>query len=316
MIFYTEDLLNSMKIRSFAPMAQTTFTDTDFILILNEELQLKLVSDIQGIREDFFLASQDSPLTVNISNYFIPGRAIGNALRAVTYVDSVGNESAPLNRVTVDRSYLFQGKGSVPNAYYILSDQIVLLPTPTVTQGKVRQYFSQRPNQLVATASCAKITAVSSALGVTTFTVDTDLTASLTTASFVDILRTTSPFMLWAQDLPVVAITSTTIQVTQTLVSDANAVVLPGVGDYICPQGRANIAQIPQEFHPMLAQMGAVRALASLGDLNKHQAAKAELQEVRKEGIKLIKNRVISSPEKVDSRGGVLGRIGSRYGLR
>lgn len=316
MFFLTEDLLNSTKVRTFAPISQTTFSDADLTLILNEELQTKLVSDIQGTREDFFLTSLPQNLVAGISAYYIPARAIGNALRAVTYVDQQGNESAPLNRVPVERAYLFANANSIPIAYTIQSDQIVLLPRPSLSAGQVRVYYAQRPNQLVATTSCAKITGVSSAAGVTTFTVNTDLTLSLPVGSAVDFLRTKSPFMLWAQDVVVTAITSTTIAVQSAGVQDANLVVLPGVGDYICPAGQANIPQIPQEFHPMLAQMAAVRVMESLGDMQKYQAAAQTLQVLRKEAMKLIKNRVESAPEKVDSRGSLLGRIGSRYGLR
>lgn len=316
MVFFTEDILSSIKARSFAPISQTTFQDSDLIILSNEELQLKLVSDIQTIREDFFLTSQTVPLVAGINGYYIPNRAVGNALRAVTWIDSNGNESAPLNRVPVDRAYLFGSSNSVPTAFYIQADQIILLPKPSLSSGSIRIYFSQRPNQLVATTSCAKITAISTVSTTTTFTVDTDLTASLLIGANVDILRTQSPFMLWAQEVPITAITSTTIAVTAANISDVNAVVLPTVGDYVCPAKMSNIPQVPQEFHPVLSQMGTCRVLASLGDLNKHTAAKAELMELRKEAIKLIKNRVESAPEKVDSRGSLLGRIGSRYGLR
>lgn len=316
MIFFTEDILESIKVRTMAPISQSTFQDTGLIVIANEELQLKLVSDIQTIREDFFLTSELQPLVANINAYFIPNRAIGNALRAVTYVDTQGNESAPLNRVPVDRAYLYGTSNSVPIAYYIQADQVVLLPKPSTSQGSVKMYFSQRPNQLVATTSCAKITAIASVGGVTTFDVNTDLTGTLTTSNLIDILRAKSPFMLWSQDVAITAITSTQISVADADISDVNGLILPTVGDYICPQGQANIPQVPQEFHPVLAQMGACRILASLGDLNKLNAAKAELAEVRKEAIRLVKNRVESAPEKVDTRGSILGRIGSRYGLR
>lgn len=316
MFFFTEDLLNSIKLRTLAPISQTTFQDADLILLANEELQLKLVSDIQGIREDYFLNYSLSPLVSGITNYFVSNRAIGNALRVVTFVDQAGNESAPLNRVSVDRAYLFQGTNTTPTAYYLSNDQIVLLPTPSQSSGYLKQYFSQRPNQIVATSTCAKITAINTVTGTSTFTVDTDLTASLTTANKVDFLRVQSPFMLWSQEIQITAITATTIAVTSTSISDVNGLVLPTVGDYICPAKQANIPQVPQEFHPMLAQMVALRLMESLGDMNKYQAAERTLTILRKEAMKLIKNRVESSPEKVDTRGGILSRINTSSLIR
>jgi hypothetical protein len=314
--YYTEDLTSAITLRTLAPIAQTTFQTSDLIQIANDEMQLKLVSDIQTIREDFFLQSQDQALVASQQGYYIPSRAVGNALKAVTYVDPQGNESAPLNRVPVERSYMFSSGNSVPIAFYVASDQIMLLPKPNLGQGTIRLYFFQRPNQLVSTTSCAKITSISSAGGTSAFTVNTDLTGSLSIGSTLDFLRVTNPFMLWAKDVAITAINSTTISVATTGVIDVNSNVLPTVGDYICPAGKANIPQIPQEFHPVLAQMGAVRLLAALGDLNKLAAAKQELAEVRRESVKLIKNRVESAPEKVDTRGGLMGRVGTRYGLR
>lgn len=316
MYYKTEDLTNGILLRTLAPLAQATFQLSDLIQIANDEMQLKLVADIQTIREDFFLNYQDQPIVGNQSAYYIPERAIGNALQAVTYLDGMGNESAPLNRVPVDRKYMFSSSNSIPIAFFVQSDQIVLLPQPNIGKGTIRQYFFQRPGQLVPTTSCAKITSVSTVSPNTTFTVDTDLSASLMNGTKVDFLRTVNPFMLWAKDVPIISISSTTITVATSGVVDANANVLPTVGDYICPRMQTNIPQVPQEFHPVLAQMGACRILASLGDLNKLNAAKAELNEMRKEAVRLIKNRVQSAPEKVDTRGSLMGRIGSRYGLR
>ena len=317
MFYLTEDLTAAVTLRTLAPSSQTTFQTSDLIQICNDEMQLKLVSDIQSIREDFFLNYSDQAIVGNQNAYYVPNRAIGNSLKAVAYVDSQGNEFAPLNRVPVDRAYIYGNQSnSTPQAFTVRADQIILLPKPSAGGGTIRQYFSQRPNQLVATTSCAKITGVTTTGGNTSLTVNTDLTASLTVASTVDFLRAKSPFMLWAYDVPIISISSTTIIVSATLVSDANAAVLPTIGDYICPAGQANIPQVPQEFHPVLAQMGACRILAALGDLNKLQAANAELKEVRREAVKLIKNRVDSAPEKVDTRGSLMGRIGNRYGLR
>ncbi len=317
MFYLTEDLTAAITLRTLAPASQTTFLNSDLIQIANDEMQLKLVSDIQTIREDFFLASSDQSMVGAQSKYYMPSRAIGNALRSVCFVDSQGNESAPLNRVGVDRAYLYGNGNSQPAAFYVQSDQIVLLPKPTSTSGTIRQYFYQRPNQLVATSSCAKITLVTDfGNGTVAFDVDTDLTASLAVGDMVDFLRRVSPFMLSAYDVAITFISASEIQVATTGVVDVNASILPAVNDYICPAQQANIPQVPQEFHPVIAQMGACRILAALGDLNKLQAAKAELTEVRHEAMKLIKNRVDSAPEKVDTRGSLAGRIGNRYGLR
>lgn len=316
MFYYTEDLVTSMKLITLAPSSQQTFQDSDMIQIANDEMQLKLVSDIQSIREDFFLNYNDQTVVGSQSAYYIPTRAIGNALKSVTFLDPQGNESAPLNRIPVERAYLFGTGSVVPSAFYLQGDQVVVLPKQTNGSGTLRQYFFQRPNQIVSTTACAQITSVTSAAGITTLGVNTNLTASLTPGSTADFLRARSPFMLSALDVTIVSCSTNQMTVSTTAISDINSTVLPSVGDWICPAGKANIPQVPQEFHPVLAAMGGVRLLAALGDLNKLAAAKAELKELRMEALRIVKNRVESAPEKVDTRGSLSGRIGTRYGLR
>ena len=139
------------------------------------------------------------------------------------------------------------------------------------------------------------MTNISSANGTTTFTVNTDLTGSLSVGSKIDFLSAQSPFLLWSEDVSITAISSNTIEVATANVDNEAGTVEVQISDYICPAGYANIPMLPYEFHPVLAQMVAVRMLAGLGDLQKWQAAKAELSEVRSESKALIKNRVETS---------------------
>jgi hypothetical protein len=99
----------------------------------------------------------------------------------------------------------------------------------------------------------------------------------------------------------ITAITSTTIEVLKASVVDVDGSVEPVANDYICPAGQSNIAMVPKEFHPVLAQMGAVRMLASLGDNAKWQSAKAELEQMRTEALKLVRQRADGTPELMSS---------------
>lgn len=298
MSFLIEDILESVKSRSFVPISQTTFQDADLVTILDEELKLKVVADLLAVREDFFFYRKAVSIVANKQLYFIPTKAVGNALKALFYVDTAGNHHL-LTRRDIDDLPTFSQATGDPLHFYFEGDQVGLFPYPSSSGGSLLFVYARKPNQLALTTACAKITSVSSLSGTTTFTVDTDLTASLTTASFVDFLRGQSPFSLWADTVAVTAITSTTIAVLTTGVDDVDGSVVPIANDYICPAGYANIPMIPEEFHPVLAQMGAVRVLAALGHMAKWQTAKAELGEIRKEALKLVKNRAESAPDKV-----------------
>lgn len=299
MSFLVEDLIDSVKDRSFAPISQATFQEADIIRILNEEMKLKVVADLQRAREDFFYYEKSLTILANKARYMMPKNAIGNTLTAILYVDANGKEYPPLTRRDVsDLSDFTQATGQ-PRHFYFIGDQIGLYPYPESAGGTLKLVFPKRPNQLIATSSCAKITNVSSAGGTTTFTVDTDLTASLTTGDLVDFLRAESPYALWADEVAITAITSTTIAVATTAVDDVDGSVLPAADDYICPSGYANIAQIPEEFQMVLAQMGANRLIRGLGDLNKLAEGRSELKELRDEAMALIRQRAETAPDKV-----------------
>jgi hypothetical protein len=297
--FLVEDLIESVKDRSFAPISQSTFQDADILRILNDELNLKVVADLQRSREDFFYYEKTVSIVANKPRYMVPKGAIGNTVVAVFYVDSNGREYPPLTRRDISDTADFTQATGQPIHFYFVGDQIGLYPYPDESSGSLRFVIPKRPNKLILTESCAKITNVSSAAGTTTFTVDTDLTASLSVGSKVDFLRADSPYALWADEVAITAITTTTIAVATTGVDDVDGTVLPQDNDYICPTGYANIAQIPEEYHAVLCQMAANRMLRGMGDLNKLAEGRSELKELRDEAMATIRQRAETAPDKV-----------------
>lgn len=306
MSYYVEDLLERVKRRSFAPISQSTFQDSDLIDLINEELDLNLVASLVEEREDFFLTTEDTSIVANTNYYSIPSRAIGNALKTLFYVDSSGNLS-PLKLIDPSRRGEFSQTGSSPSAFYIEGDEVVLVPTPSLSTGSLRFSFPSKPNKLIATSSCAKITTVTNNDPTATFAVNTDLTADLSVGDYVDFLSVTSPYKLWSYRIPITQITSSEIEVDLSdVINQAGTSIEPQVNDYICPSGYANIPQIPTAYHPVLAQMAVVTMLEGLGDLNKLARAGATLQKLEINAKKLIRNRVESSPKKLSSRGSLV----------
>jgi hypothetical protein len=310
--FLTEDLLTSIKSRSLAPISQSTFQDTDLLTIANEELRLKLVSKIMTKREDFFLQRYQFTTVSGLASYALPPKAIGNAIKCVFLINA-DKSRRDLLRVDVDRTAGFQVTNAEPSNFYFMGDSITLVPTPTNVVTIEVVYFA-RPSELVTTSLCAKITAISSLAGSTTLTVNTDLSTTVLTGAKVDIISATPPFLSLAEKSTVTSISSTQVVVSTASVSDSTGAVLPQVGDYIAPTGFSNIPQIPIEFHPVLAQMVAVRLLYSLGDLNKWNAGKAQLKEDLSDATDLIQNRAESSPEHITNRTGLVKIFSRRNG--
>jgi|GEM_PF-3079655 len=302
MSYFVEDLLESIKNKSFAPISQNTLDDNDLITMADEELGLSIVSAISSVKEDFFMTTEDTPILANTSHYSIPSRAIANSLKEVYYVDS-GNNESPMRYIDSSRRSDFELSGSNPRAYYFEGDEIVLVPKPSVSSGTIRFLFPAKPNTLIATSSCAKITGSTVGASTVVFDVDTDLTSSLTTSSYIDVLSSVAPFKLWKYRALIQAISSTQITLLLSdVINQSGSGIEPQINDYVCPSGFSNIPQVPTVFHAVLSQKMSVRLMGSLGDLNKKASEQAEYKELLEQALRLIRNRVEASPRKISKR--------------
>lgn len=302
--FLVEDLIASIKRKSFVPISQKTFQESDLIAIADEETLNSIVPMIMREREKHFKTYLDRTLINAVNRYGVPERSIANGLKAICYVDSSGNEYPPLPQVdTRDRSN-YNSTSATPSVFDIEGDEIIILPTPSSPTGSLRLHHFQRPNKLALTEDCTKITAIASVGGTTTFTVNTDLTADLAVGSKVDIVSAMSPFLLWAFDVVITAITSTTVAVATTSVDNQAGTVEPQIGDYICPRGFTNIPNLPEEYHSILASKCAEMISGGMGDMKKLQIASAKSSEKEKNVSQLIQNRVEDSPQVIRSRHG------------
>ena len=315
----TDALVASVKTRGLIPSSQNTFSDSDIINFLNEELNLSLIPMIVSVREDFFLKKKSVAVVSGQAEIGVPERAIGNALKQVFFVDASNNRRQIIKTDENIKRVLTPTSGT-PEYFFFQGDEIVLVPTPNASSGYVEFYYLERPNQLVPVSSAAKITAISSVGGTTTFTVDTDLTSTFTSSAIsagtalADVLSGKSPFMLWSTDLAVTACTSSTIAVATSGVTGGGGSVEPVVNDYICVAQQTPIPMIPQELHPILAQMGSARIMEALGHTDKLQVVNAKLKDMMLAAFNMICNRVEDQPKRILNRTGLLAASGFRLG--
>lgn len=309
MIKTTDELLESIKLRSMAPTSQTTFTDTRLLTLMSQELRSYVAPKIIGVREDFFLNHQDTPVTANRELYPMVERAVGNSIKAVTYIDSGGNEK-PLFRTTIKSIKYFNTPGE-PGRFLIFGDNVRILPAPNVSGGFIRQYYFQTLSDLVKTSSVGKITAITEGASTTEFTINKDLTSSLSSGDLIDFQSAKSPFQLWKYDVEIQTISATKVTVNNSDIQDASGEVRARVGDYICPPLQTNIPQVPVDYMTLLVQRVVCKIYESLNDARKLQLARGDLLAMEKDLFTLVKSRVEAQPRKVSNKG-VLDYIG-RY---
>lgn len=311
MSYFTEDLLTSAKYTEFFPISDSTFSDDVLIRYANEEMLSKLVPFIMSNRQDFFLQHSVTDLTQNLNHYAVPSRAIGNVLKDLFYVPDSSNTTIkyPIPKIEVHDVQRWASIGVAPSAFHMQSDEVILYPIPSASQGQLMFYYFRRPSQIVPTTSCAKITAVSSLSGTTTFTVDTDLTASLSVGSTVDLLSSHSPFIPWADDVAITAITSTTIAMTTTSVSNEVSTVLPAVGDYIAAAGTCNIPQVSIELQNTLSEMICYRVLKAQARTEQMQRCAQNITDNLKMMFKVMENRVESEVDTLFEQNSILNAV-------
>ena len=314
MYYTTDTLLEAIQAQTLYPTSSVTETQTDLLRFLNEEFQMKIVPAIESVREDYFLSSETTLIVNNNPKYPVPGRAIGNSLKHVFWLDDSGGRYQLYRKPIKDLAQYSSTSTGDSRQFYVFGDEIVLYPTPN-GGGSLEMWYYSRPNQLVLTTDVAQITAISSSGGTTTFTVANDISSALGSGGAIDILSHESPFMLWVTDVTTTGSSSTTIEcATADILGDDGVTVLPQVGDFICLAGQANIPMIPQEFHPILIQAVNVRIMMAIKDQVGYTMASQKLESQIADMKRMIGNRIEDQVETLHDNYGIAS-YQSGYGV-
>lgn len=310
----TSDLIEAVKRRGFIPDAQNTLDDSDIIKFLNEEMYDSLIPLILQYHQEYLVYISSLLVVPNVSNYKIPYRALGRKIRDIKYQDNNGN-LYPMTRILPEDRNYFQETGFNPyKAFYFQGDEVVLVPgVGSLPVGNfIIQYFI-RPNTLVKESRACQILSVDVTTGV--ISVDS-IPANITAGSNIDFVEFLPGSKLKAFDIPVLSIDSInkTITVDPALYPDPTNPMGPEItfltslsaDDYVNTAGESIVPQVPSELQSLLAERGAARCLASLGQSENLQNSNAKIAELEKKSGSLIDNRSEGTPMKVNNLGGIL----------
>lgn len=298
--YTTTALLASIRRRASIPTTSVTGGATsDLLAYANEELQLSLMSDILPKQEEYFSKDSDTTLT-SATVYRLPSRAVGGVLRMVSLVDSNGAMLGTLNRIEPERIADYPTSGTLAG-FYIRNNAVVLVPSSSSTAATLRMTYFIRPNQLVSSGT-QPITAINTS----TKTVTVSTTSGFSTSTPVDLVANTPGFESLAVDLTPSAVGGTTVTFSSTLPTDL------AVGDHLCLAGQSPIPQVPEVYHPILAQRVACAYLEASG-APELAAAAARLQKMEEAAGILISPRSPGNPRKlVNLKSSALG-YGGRW---
>jgi hypothetical protein len=288
-------LIDGIKRRASIPENQATFEADDFLAFADEELLLGVVPAIMSLHEDYFLFEITVNLESGKTEYEIPSRAAGNKLRDLQYKPDP-NTFVEMTRVGIGDRF---GSDSLSNdlrRYYVKNNKVVVGSSMGTSSGQLTFVFYIKPSQMVLEDRVGIIQGINNLLNGKTEIVINAVPDNFSTSILYDVYKAESPSSILEIDMVPVSINTSNRSVT------FNTVNIPDelkVGDHLAQAGEATIAQIPNEFHPMLEQMVACRVLEAQGDTSGLQNALLKLQQMQSAGANLIDNRIDDAPIKI-----------------
>lgn len=285
MAYTTDDLLSSIKSRGMLPDSINGLSSQILLDLATEELQLELMQMILSVREEFYVTKIEYPITAGIDAYRVPSRASGLVLRDTQVVS--GTSIKPLNPIASESISTTQS--GTPNSYYFQHDSVILYPSPSQTQDTLRLRYFWRPSRLALTSACGQITAID-LIGMTVTVSAIPSTWGIGTN--LDFVSQTVPYTNVDINYPAT-------DVTNNVITFASIPSTLTIGDWVAPAEYSPIAQVPQEFQVVLAQMACCRALEALGQTDQLQLAEAKLERFKMAAIELISPRNQGKPKKI-----------------
>lgn len=301
--YTTTGLLADIKRKAFVPISQITFDDAALLSIADEEMQVGIVPMVMRTREEYFVSAKEYTVQGNTREFEIPERAIGAKLRDVTIIANPGTSDGVVNERSLPE---INAEDAVWNntynnflslqSFFLRNNYVVLSPSATSFQGQqLKLYYFKRPSKLIQTTECSKITGITGSNTCTVNIVPTNFGTGGTISITADIVKATPPFQILQMDITVSLDTNTNIATFSESLSDLGI----SNGDYICLANESPIPLIPVELHSLLAQRAAVKILSSLGDDKNFKVAQNRLEEMEKNILELISNRVEGANRKV-----------------
>lgn len=301
--YYTSaTLIEAVRRRASLPRAESMISDDDILEFANDEIQEHILPLIKSTHEEFFVWIKTVTIELGKSEYEIPERALGNALRDLAYIDGNGNDYE-MTRIQRDDRYStqFPSTYNQPHRYYVQNSHIKLEPGPeNSATGQLEFAYLLRPNMLVASDAVSKVVSVDTVTG--DVIVD-NIPSTMTTSTDLDFLKTKSPHNFLDIDIK----PTTVNYVSKTFTFDV-ADIPSGLsaGDTISLAYETDVPGIPTEMHRHLITRTVERLVESLGDTQATALAARNTSISEVNSTKLIENRVTSAPLKIKSNNGLL----------
>lgn len=288
--FTTEDLIENIKRRCSVPTSQLTYTPEDFVLLANDTLQGEVVPLIMSTREEYFVDYIDLPM--NEERVIpLPSNTIGSKVRTVAWLQQ-GSPLVMINLPRIDLDVV-AGVGftnwNTLAGFMVQGNDLVFYPNTSVPLNTtIRIYFYKRTLSLAAPNTFGRVTSVDSNTNTITLSF---IPPSWEEGTELNAVSSKNGFDTTCELATITAISSPFITL--------DTVEGISVGDYVSDYGYSAIPQVPLEAHAYLAQLTAAKCLEGLGDREGMAAADRKADELKKNLLIMISQRVDGSIKKV-----------------
>jgi hypothetical protein len=159
MLYTTQDLIESIKLKSFSPGGQRTFTDEELLAIAGEKIRDFIMPAILGASEEYFVYKHSQPLVYGQAEYPFPDRSFNSTARDLYIFDSTNQNKIIIERTNPEK--VTDSSLGNPGWFYIENDNIVLDRPPIDVTNKVLviSYFIRHAD-LIAYSADLKIAAI------------------------------------------------------------------------------------------------------------------------------------------------------------
>ena len=282
MAFTTTRLLNQIKLKGALPTGR--FDNSEILDVAYDVLISEITPMMIGYREEYYVRYSEISIEANKYSYSFPTRAMGETLREVKIVYDDGKVER-LDRIEIED--ISTNETGDPQAFYIMGNNLCIYPTPSTTEGSLRQYYHIRPSKLVEVTDAAQITGIDTGTNTLTFSVPP--TTFLDTETY-DLIENNSGFDILSFDLSSSSVTSTTVTLSSLPTELA-------VGDWLALSGESPLPYLPQEGHSLLVQLTVAALLEYQGDRDNHGVAMQRAGIIRQSLENIFKLRVEGNPK-------------------
>lgn len=312
-----DDVLNLVKKHGAIPVSQITFSDSDIINFMNEEVDITFLPQLLSVKEEFYVSSVDIPVTSTSRRYKIPYRAVGSRVRNLSYVRS-DNTYCEMSRIQPEQLSQFSNDNNTGDTdlFYLENDNIVLVGSPSSFTGSLRLSYYIKPNDLVKSNRCPNITVITEdELNGVAYLDFASVPSNITTGSLIDLMETLPNHRTLAYDIVAINVDNALNRVTIDLDDLPDNLV---VGDYIASAGECKIPQIPSELHSVLVKAVVLRVVEAQGDMDALKLAEVALEKSLNKTLGIIDSRTEGNPQKINNMNSLLkvNALRNRVGFR